>query len=194
MKTAFKFTVLAGLLFTMMVGMANEPKMKLVSKGDVKSLIFKMDSQSKETAIKFADAQGHIIYSENVVSGGYAKQFDLKRLKDGIYFFTTEDALKSRVYTISISKADMRILEKKENAKPVFRRDKKMVYLNLLNLDGGDVEIKVFDSSNRVLFKQVVEGEISVEKAFNFKRAFADSYSVVVKDNNNTYYESIRID
>ncbi len=193
MKTIFKFTAVAALMFATTVSRAHEPKMKLVNGNDIKGLIFELDSQSRETAIKLKDAEDHVIFSENISTGVYAKKFDLKKLKDGMYYFSTENTLKSVIYTISIDKAAIHILGKKERSKPVFRKDKNMVYLNLLNLDRGNVAIKVFDSSNRVLFKEVIEGKVSVEKAFNFKKAFSDSYTVVVKDNENTYYETIKI-
>ncbi|MGB5206062.1 MAG: hypothetical protein WBN63_17895, partial [Eudoraea sp.] len=63
--------------------------------------------------------------------------------------------------------------------------------LNLLNLDGKDVQIKVYDSDNRTLFSEVIENESIVTKAFNFETAIEDHYTVVVKDSKNTYYESI---
>ena len=66
-----------------------------------------------------------------------------------------------------------------------------MLFLNLLNLDGTDVKIKVLDGNNRTLFSEVIENESIVTKAFNFETAHEDRYTVVVKDGENTYYENI---
>ncbi len=44
------------------------------------------------------------------------------------------------------------VLEVEENVKPIFRKNHDMVYVNLLNLDKESVEIKVYDSNNRVIF------------------------------------------
>ena len=68
-----------------------------------------------------------------------------------------------------------------------------MLFLNLLNLDGEDVQIKVFDSDNRTLFSEVIKNESIVTRAFNFETAHEDRYTVIVKDCENTYYEDIAV-
>ncbi|MDB4271083.1 hypothetical protein N9896_03200 [bacterium] len=89
------------------------------------------------------------------------------------------------------SKNKKTALKRIENTKPVFRKKGAMLFLNLLNLDGKDVQIKVYDSDNRTLFSEVIENESIVTKAFNFETAVEDHYTVVVKDGENTYYEDI---
>ena len=85
----------------------------------------------------------------------------------------------------------MKILKRIENTKPVFRLKGDRLFLNLLNLEGKDVQIKVFDSNNRTLYKEVIENETVITKAFNFESAYKDQYTVVVKEGKNTYYEDI---
>lgn len=195
MKTILKFTVAMAFMFTTIVGMANEPKLYLVADKDAKSLVFQLDTQSQKTSIKFVDTDDHLIYSENILDeSNYTKKFDLSKLKDGRYFLEMENSQRVITYTISIDKTNMEITGKKENTKPIFRRKGDMVYLNLLNLDQKGVEVKVYDSNSRVLFKEVFEGELLVEKAFNFEKAFEDEYTVVVKDSATTYYERVSID
>lgn len=82
-------------------------------------------------------------------------------------------------------------LKRIENTKPVFRKKGAIVFLNLLNLEGRDIQIKVFDSDNRTLYKEVIENETIITKAFNFESAHEDHYTVVVKEGKNTYYEDI---
>ncbi|MGB5430925.1 hypothetical protein [Eudoraea sp.] len=89
------------------------------------------------------------------------------------------------------SKNKKTALKRSENTKPVFRKKGSRLFLNLLNLDGKDVQIKVYDSDNRTLFSEVIENESIVTKAFNFESAHEDRYTVVVKDEKNTYYDYI---
>jgi len=89
------------------------------------------------------------------------------------------------------SKNKKTALKRSENTKPVFRKKGSRLFLNLLNLDGKDVQIKVYDSDNRTLFSEVIENESIVTKAFNFESAHEDRYTVVVKDGKNTYYDYI---
>ncbi len=91
------------------------------------------------------------------------------------------------------SDTELEILASADKGKRIFRQAGDMVYLNMLNLNGEKVEIKVFDSSNRILFKEVLNNERTVEKAFNFKNAYADRYTVVVRDSEGTYRESIAV-
>jgi hypothetical protein len=193
MKTIFKLSATAGLLFTVAVGMAKEPNLKLISNSEVRSLVFQMDSQSRETYIRLMDDEGHIIFKDRVSTGIYEKSFDLSALDDGNYFFSTENAIKAFIYTIGIDDNTMALVDKKEKSKPVFRQKGDRLYLNLLNLDGNDVKIKVLDSSDRVVYKETVQNEVTVEKAFNFEGAFADTYTVIVKDNEESFYEYVTV-
>lgn len=96
---------------------------------------------------------------------------------------------KSFVYELDASSGETTI-KLRENAKLVFRTVDRMVYLNLLNLS-KEVKIEIYDSSDRLVFSEKHENEMIIEKALNFKKAFKDRYTVVVKDSENTYYENI---
>ena len=192
MKSILKLSTVAGLLFAANVGMAKEPNVNLVVSGETKSLIFKQDSNAEETSIKLKDAEDHIIFYDRYSQGLYAKSFNLSALEKGKYFLVTEDDIRAFVYTITIGENDMHIV-KKVNTKAIFREAGEKLFLNLLNLDANTIGIKVYDSANRILYKEEVAGATTVEKAFNFEGAFADTYKVVVKDGKTLYYEYITI-
>ncbi|MGB5666589.1 MAG: hypothetical protein WBM53_07065 [Maribacter sp.] len=191
MKTIMKFTAIVAFMFTTMVGLAKEPKLSIVSENDIKSLVFELDSQSKETLIQFMDANDEVLYSESIDNEVYLKKFNLKKLKDGFYYFLADDSARSILYKILLEGDDVKIVERKENAKPVFRTLGDKVFLNLLNLDRKDVEIKVYDSESRVVYKETLKDQILVEKAFNFEKAYSDNYTLVIKDGSDIYYENI---
>ena len=191
MKKIVRTAAMIALMFVTTTSIANEEKLSLVTKTDAKSLIYELDSTSGATKIELIDADNNVIYFENIENVSYTKKFDLKNLKDGLYYFTTEDAMKTIIYTINIAGADVKITKRKENSKPVFRKENGKVYLNLLNLSKKEVEIEVYDSSNRLLFSEKHVNEMIIEKAFNFTKAYEDSYTVLVRDSNNTYFEDI---
>jgi hypothetical protein len=66
--------------------------------------------------------------------------------------------------------------------------------MNLLNLEGNAVSLSVLDSENRVLFNQNFDGNTVVEKAFNFENALQDSYTIVVKNGKDTFYETVVVE
>ncbi|EAQ99850.1 hypothetical protein [Maribacter sp. HTCC2170] len=190
MKTFVKLFLSIVILLTTVVGMAHEPRLSIVGKNDAKSLIFKLDSPSNKTRVQFLDQNDNVIYSENISDISYRKKFNLKYLNDGIYFFETEDEIKTIVYKISLVGGIVKIVDRKEEAKPVFRIMEKKVFVNLLNIDNDMVEVKVKDSMNRVIFEEDVKNQISVEKAFNFENALQDNYTIVIKDGKIVYYKN----
>ena len=194
MKTIMKLTAIVAFMLTTVVSMAKEPKLSLVVNNETRSLVFTMETQSETTQIRLLDEQNNIIYSEKVSDEVYSKRFDLKNLANGNYFFTMENSLKSMKHTISVKDEMVSITESKENFKPFFRKSDGMIYLNLLNLRQNDVEIKVYDSANRVVYDQVLENETIIEKAFNFKKALADNYTILVKNNNEVYFKNIVVE
>ena len=195
MKSILKITTVIAILFSTAIGMAKEPMLLLSKSEDARTLVFKLDTPDHNTAIRFFDGLGNNIYSEKTgQTPSYAKKFDLKSLAGGYYYFEVEDAFKEIVFTIEISKSNARIVSKEEKLKPVFLKKGNRLFLNLLNLNSSNVEIKVLDSSNRILFKELIEGEMVVEKAINFEKAYEDSYTVVVKAGEDTYYENVLVD
>ncbi|MGB5378114.1 hypothetical protein [Muriicola sp.] len=73
--------------------------------------------------------------------------------------------------------------------KPYFRKTDSKLFMNFFNQEMGDVQIKVIDSENRVVFRETLSNKLVIEKAFNFSSAVKDNYKVIVKEGNDTYYE-----
>ena len=193
MKTNLKFTAMIAFMFATVVGLAKEPKLSLLTEGQSKSLIVELDSENSKTLLKIIDENQNIIFSEKISASTYTKKFDLNELENGSYYIRLDDSLRTLIYPISVENKEVKILKRIENTKPVFRKKGSMLFLNLLNLDGTDVKIKVLDGNNRTLFSEVIENESIVTKAFNFETAHEDRYTVVVKDGENTYYEDIAV-
>ena len=110
-----------------------------------------------------------------------------------LMFATVAGMAKERKFVNDIPNSDTEweVLESADKGKPIFQKKGDKVYLNMLNLQGEKVVVRVFDSSRRLLFKETFEEALTVEKAFNFENAFEDSYTVVVKDAAGTYTEEI---
>ena len=76
---------------------------------------------------------------------------------------------------------------------PVFVKKGQKIMMNLLNISQDKVTLKVYDSMNRLVYKEQISGKLVVEKAFNFENAFEDSYTIVVSDKKGTYKETIEV-
>ncbi|MDC6364284.1 MULTISPECIES: hypothetical protein [Flavobacteriaceae] len=74
---------------------------------------------------------------------------------------------------------------------PVFVKKGGKLMMNLLNLSEGAVTVKVYDSQKRLVYNETIDGQVVVEKSFNFEKAFEDEYTVVVSDKKGTYKETV---
>lgn len=81
----------------------------------------------------------------------------------------------------------------KVNLDPVFIKKGQKVMMNLLNISQGKVLLKVYDSKNRLVFDEAIDGKVVVEKAFNFEQAFEGEYTIVVVDKFGTYTETMEV-
>lgn len=193
MKTIMKFTAIISFLLVTSTTIAKDPEFSVEANGESKSLVLTLDTQWSTTKLRILDKENNVIYNETVSKSLYAKKFDLSKLQKGDYSLEVDNSLRTIYYTIEVGSEDLEIIKRKERSKPVFRKTENKVFLNLLNLDAEDVEIKVIDSQNRVVYTEVIEGESIVEKAFNFEKAHDDRYTVLVKDDMLTYSESILV-
>lgn len=194
MRKVVRTIATVALMFVVATGIAKEPKLSLTPNAE-KSLNFEMDVKSEQTLVQITDMNGAIIYSENIKETlEYSKKFNFESLDNGNYSLKVEDDLKETIFTFSVHEYEIIIVDRKENAKPIFRKSGEKVFLNLLNLEKEAVKITVYDSENRVVYTQTITDTILVEKAFNFEGAFKDTYLVVVKNGKDIFYEDVVVE
>ncbi len=194
MKTILKFTAVVAFMFITMTSRANELKFSLVADKDAKSLVFELESGSKESIVKLIDGHTNIIYQERISNEGYAKRFNLKDLEPGTYYFSVENPIKNVVYTLNVERTEVEIVKRKDNkAKVVFRKVGDKVYVNLLNQDLDKVDIKIVNGNNTAVYHESFNDSLTVGKVFNFEKAIADRYTIVVSDGHDSYYENIEV-
>lgn len=192
MKAIMKFTVVAAFMLVSFTSMANDLTLYLVVAKNEKSLVFHMDQQTIDGALRLVDMDDNVIYSENIAKeSAYNKRFNLTGLENGTYFLRIENPLKTVIYKVNVDEASVKIVDREEKVKPFFKREAGKVYFNFLNLDKEKVNIAVYDTSDRLVFSESVADEPIVERVFNFEKAFKDTYTVVVKNGADTYYERI---
>ena len=62
-----------------------------------------------------------------------------------------------------------------------------------MNVSQGKVLLKVYDEQKRLVFDEAIDGEVVVEKAFNFEKAYEGKYTIVVVDKFGTYKETMEV-
>ena len=78
-------------------------------------------------------------------------------------------------------------------AKPYFNEKGEHMVMSLLNVELSDVRIKVIDNSGRVLYREDIEGEVVIEKAFNFENAYEGEYRIVVEQGDERFIKKIKV-
>ena len=76
---------------------------------------------------------------------------------------------------------------------PYFTTDGDRVLVRLLNVDLAEIRIKVIDNSGRVLFQEVIEDEVVIEKTINFENAFEGEYRIVVEQGNEQFIKTFEV-
>lgn len=83
--------------------------------------------------------------------------------------------------------------EKTPLNQPYFSMKGERMFVSLLNVDLVDIRIKVVDNTGRVLYREVIEDELVIEKAFNFGSAYEGEYRVVVERNGERFVKRIQV-
>ncbi len=78
-----------------------------------------------------------------------------------------------------------------EIIRSIFKEKEDKVFVDLYNLDKAKVEIKIYDSQNRVVYSETIKDSLLVKKVFNFEDAFEDSYTLIIKKEGETYRKKI---
>lgn len=194
MKKVLKSIVVLTLLLTVSVSFAKEPILNVVANQD-KVLDIKLDTSLNEIIMHIIDINDELIFSELIDSEStYTKKFNLKSLPVGTYYVNFDDVTKKTVFTVVITQNDISILKKEEKFKPVYNYKNGKLVMNFINLDKKDVEILIVDSDGRTVFEELIIDENKIGKVFNFTEAFEDTYTIIVKNKNNTYYKNIEIE
>lgn len=194
MKTIVKTTAVIAFVLTTAIGMARDGEVRLRTIKEAKSVVLTLEKVLSDVTVRITDADDNLLYAETLADGTLVKRFDMRNLPEGMYYISTSDVYKTLIYTVSLKNGEANILLEENIAKPHFRKTKEKMFINFLNLDKSKVEIKVYDAEYRVVFSETITEKMIVEKAFDFKKAFAGNYRIVVTDAKNSYAENFIVD
>lgn len=195
MKNLIKNITLLVIMFLVNLSMANEPKINLETSESGKILVLKMNTPTSDFTLKLMDENSNIIYSENILNSSYAKEFNMKDLKNGTYYFSLENSAQSVIYTLNFRAGAIKIENRKvKSNKPVFKVSEKKIYVNLLNETKQQVQIKIVDEQNRKIFNSHYDGDFRIGEILNFEKAVKGNYTVVVEEGDQKFLQSIKID
>ncbi|MFT7036774.1 MAG: hypothetical protein ACJA2S_005314 [Cyclobacteriaceae bacterium] len=192
MKKFLKITAVAALMFVTMTSMADDSKISLVSGNEAKNLILKVGWHS-DGSVQLTDQKGNTLFSKSVLNSDYTKGFNMKNLDAGTYYLSVANSLRSVVFTLNLENSEVKIVKEDKSYRPFFKKAGDKIYLNLYNVGQETVAIKIVDSRHQEVFRKSIKGELIIGEVFNFEKAFKDTYTLMVTNDKNTYYQDIKI-
>lgn len=160
--------------------------------GIEKSFALYMNYQSaKDFEIVLKDNASGVLFRENVKSTKqFAKQFNLSKLPEGVYFLTIEDNLSIYTQVIEVIGKTLTIDEGKESRiyKPTVYQKGDKVFLSAMILDADDAEVIVYDEYHEVIFREKFENQNKIEKVFSFAGLNPEDYSLTIRYKDHSFY------
>jgi phage anti-repressor protein len=161
-------------------------------KGIEKSFALYMDYESpKDFEITLKDKASQVLFRENVEnSKQFAKQFNLEKLPDGIYFLTIEDNQTIYTRVIEVSENTLSIDEAKETKifKPVVFQKGDKVFISAMLLEDSNAKITVYNKSNEVIFSEKIKNQTKIEKIFTFAEQNPEDHSIAIHYKGHSFY------
>ncbi|MCF8715991.1 DUF3244 domain-containing protein [Joostella atrarenae] len=198
MKNTLRNSMLVVLLSIATLGMARANDFYLsVKKGDNRTVDLFVDHKDQPIAISFVDAKGEVLYNYNFKDlPENVKRYNFKGLPTGKYYFIVENDIK--IEKVPVIFTDDNTLVDRENEeviyKPYFRNDNGIVSVNMLSIDKSPVFVKVYDeSTNELLHEEILKGEKSLGKRFDFTNVEKKSYRFEVTRKGNTFYKTVSL-
>ena len=190
MKKISKFGMMLGVtLLTMNVHAGTVDFALDVKKEQGKKVTFAINKINKMD-LSIYDADNKLIHSENVNSKkDMNRTYDLNALPEGTYFLEAESDSKISRYEISVvgATASLATGAVSEVYKPVFTFKNGLVWVNILNLDGSPVNIKIYDKEDNEVYDSASLTDQNVTKVFDVNNIQNEAYTFVVTDNDKTF-------
>ncbi len=173
------------LLLTTSNVFANEikPTIKVLNaKNKVFALIID-DSKLTDVTIKIMDQEGLVLLNEKAsISDKASKSYNLSNLPSGIYEIEIEDNNSFRKQIIKLTYNKLEVLKEKQRKiyKPTIQKEGDYILLNALVLDGGEVEVAIFDKEGVELFSEKFENTQTIHRQYNIAELKSTNCSVRV--------------
>ena len=193
MKNLGKNLLLVILLFGTMSMKANTNSKDSEIKRSVTILKYTHVKEGNKITIK--DIYGVVLYDEAIQTDGkYIKGFDLTTLPKGNYTFELDKGLEIQVkpFTVKAGKVEFLNGEGHTIYKPVIRKKNGLVFVSQLTFD-EEVEIKILNNTNNILYAELVDTNIELRKIFDFSELPFNDYTVIIKTQNRRFINHITL-
>ena len=150
----------------------------------------------KGAQIFIKDAQDYLLYKYKVdQTGQFFKSFDFTTLPNGEYFFEVHEERTIQIMPFEVAEGHVNFEEKDNYTvfKPVLRSIDSKVTFNWLTVKNDPLEVRIYDTKDRLLYKEKVTNKNEVKRVFNMSNAKNTDFVFTVKAGNRRFVERIEL-
>lgn len=146
----------------------------------------------KEVKTLIKNSEGVTVYSMN-------KSLNLENLAgfltSGAYTVEEDNGLAINITSVSIT--DEKVTVKEDDSyqifKPVVNKDGDYVLFSRLSLNKEKMYVRVYDNRNKLVYKEIINGETESNRVFDFSALDSGEYKIVVKATGRTFKNVVTV-
>jgi len=207
MKKSIKIlTVVFAIFLASTNGFSTDPSpaVRIKSLGIRNFVIYIDNLNSKRIKISLRDTTGFVLYNKNIKGEGtYAKKYNVNNLPKGRYVLDFKNEMGSRSYTIVLSDNGLTVLDNYELIvssledtvafKPFIRHRGDILDLMVFSPELAKHEIRIYDQQNEIIFSEVEDKKMNIEKKYDLSLLESGKYNFVVLSQGQRYNYRMRI-
>ena len=198
MKNLMKKSLFVIAFLTVSIAMANindnDPRVKVnIIETKLMKLTLTGNTEMFEVTVK--DSYGYQLHTEKLNSLDYSKKYDLTNLPNGNYTMEFESKSRIKVVPFRVSSSAI-VLNNSEEVvyfKPMVRKVEDDVFVSMLALNNENLEILLYDEDNNLLYTDILKNSRNLDRKFNLSNLRSGDYSMVLRTNGRTFYETIKL-
>ena len=191
MKNLIKKSLVLVVLFTTLLGNANEISLRNLNDSNTTMLTLVNVKKGNQLLIK--DAYGVVLYKESIEeSGNYTKGFDLTSLPDGDYFFELNKELEIEVSPFIVNSNKVEFSKEKTIFKPYVRNKENFVFVSHLSLHSKPLKIDLYyyvGGHYQLIHSEVVKNKQRIEKVYGLDKNEIGKYKIKMTSEGRTFVE-----
>ncbi|MDU8884574.1 hypothetical protein RXV94_00280 [Yeosuana sp. MJ-SS3] len=198
MKKVIKKSIALIIMFTTLLGYANESKV-MTSKKEYKKTSLTLNGVKEGQKLVIKDQNGLTLYKELIKeSGTYYKGFDLTSLPDGKYYFELDKDFEIKTIPFKV-KSNSVVFEKEEEVsvfKPIIRVKDNRILISKLSLELKPTEIKFYEMTSegaKLVHSESIENTKIIERIYRIAEKYKSTYKIVIKSEGREFVEYINI-
>ncbi len=196
MKNLLKLSLLAVLTFISVGVYAYDDAFSLKVKANNQKSIMFFIKEAQDVDFSIYGSDNEILYKQKIHAvQPLARTYNLDAFPDGSYLLKLETDLKITEYNIQIENGKTMISEPKikEKSRLTLVKEKAIVKLDIENVSGGPVELKIINEYNDEMYSKVYTDKSKLNKKFNIGQTDAKQLTFILRFDDQEFVQTVSV-